>query len=74
LSTRSQQQAAITPGTQQAAPVAQKVVLYEEDPADPNGKRLVGSVIWRTETVTPSPGQPPELAIRADVEVSASSP
>jgi hypothetical protein len=58
------------PGTQQAAaPAAQKVVLYEEDPADPNGKRFVGSAIWRTETVTPGPGQPPELAIRADVEV-----
>ena len=56
------------PGTEQA-PVAQKVVLYEEDPADPNGKRFVGSAIWRTETVTPGPGQPPELAIRADVEV-----
>jgi hypothetical protein len=57
------------PGTQVAAPAAQKVVLYEEDPADPNGKRFVGSAIWRTETVTPGPGQPPELAIRADVEV-----
>src|SRR5262249_38796327 len=58
---------ALTPGTQ-AGP-AQKVVLYEEDPADPYGKRFVGSAIWRTETVTPGPGQPPELAIRADVEV-----
>jgi hypothetical protein len=54
---------------QTAAAVAQKVVLYEEDPADPNGRRFVGSAIWRTETVTPGPGQPPELAIRADVEV-----
>jgi len=49
--------------------VAQKVVLYEEDPADPQGKRYVGSALWRTETVSPGPGQPPELAIRADVEV-----
>jgi hypothetical protein len=40
----------------------------EEDPADPNGKRFVGSAIWRTEIVTPA-GQPPELAIRADIEV-----
>ena len=63
------QQAPATPapGTQPAA--AQKVVLYEEDPADPNGKRFVGSAIWRTETVTPGPGLPPELAVRADVEV-----
>ena len=57
------------PSIQQPAAVAQKVVLYEEDPADPNGKRFVGSAIWRTETVTPGPGQPSELAIRADVEV-----
>src|SRR5215831_11246640 len=54
---------ALTPGTQ--ARPAQKAVLYEEDPT-PNGKRFVGSVIWRTETVTPGPGQPGELAIRAD--------
>jgi hypothetical protein len=65
----SQSSPAATPGTQAAAAVAQKVVLYEEDPTDPNGKRFVGSAIWRTETVTPGPGQPPELAIRADVEV-----
>jgi hypothetical protein len=58
----------IEPGSQQA-PAAQKVVLYEEDPADPNGKRFVGLAIWRTETVTPALGQPPELAIRADIEV-----
>jgi hypothetical protein len=57
------------PGAVPGAGAAQKVVLYEEDPADPNGKRFVGSAIWRTETVTPGPGQPPELAIRADVEV-----
>ena len=57
------------PGALPAAMVAQKVVLYEEDPAGPNGKRFVGSAIWRTETVTPAPGQPPELAIRADIEV-----
>jgi len=59
---------AVAPGPGLAA-VAQKVVLYEEDPDDPNGKRFVGSAIWRTETVTPGPGQSPELAIRADVEV-----
>src|SRR5207302_129065 len=61
--------AAPAPGGQPAVSAAQKVVLYEEDPADPNGKRFVGSAIWRTEMVTPAPGQPAELAIRADVEV-----
>jgi hypothetical protein len=62
-------QAPATPAPATQAAVAQKVVLYEEDPADPNGRRFAGSAIWRTETVTPGPGQPPELAIRADVEV-----
>lgn len=52
------------------ASVAQKVVLYEEDPTDPNGKQFVGSAIWRIERVPPSgPGQPEEVAIRADVEI-----
>ncbi len=52
-----------------AASVAQKVVLYDEDPNDPQGKRYVGSALWRTETVSPGPGLAPELAIRADVEI-----
>ncbi len=52
-----------------AAAVAQKVVLYDEDAADPQGKRYVGSALWRTETVSPGPGLAPELAIRADVEI-----
>jgi hypothetical protein len=53
----------------QTAAVAQRVVLYEEDPADTAGKRYVGSAIWRTEMVTPVQGQPPELAVRCDVEI-----
>jgi hypothetical protein len=60
-----------TPSTANApaAAVAQKVVLYDEDPSDPQGKRYVGSAVWRTETVSPGPGLAPELAIRADVEI-----
>jgi hypothetical protein len=57
------------PANAPAAAVAQKVVLYEEDPGNPEGKRYVGSAIWRTETVSPGPGLAPELAIRADVEI-----
>jgi hypothetical protein len=49
--------------------VAQRVVLYEEDPNDPQGRRFVGSAIWRTETVSPGPGLSPELAVRADIEI-----
>ncbi|HEY4981999.1 MAG TPA: hypothetical protein VII24_08700 [Pseudolabrys sp.] len=52
-----------------AAAVAQKVVLYDEDTNDPQGKRYVGSALWRTETVSPGPGLAPEFAIRADVEI-----
>jgi hypothetical protein len=54
---------------QAIAPVAQRVVLYEEDPNDPAGKQYIGSAIWRTETVSPGPGLAQELAVRADVEV-----
>jgi hypothetical protein len=45
--------------------VAQRAVLYEEDLADANGKRYAGSVIWRTELL--SPGQ--SLAVRAQLEI-----
>jgi len=66
-----EQSAGQTPGagSQTAPAVAQRVVLYEEDPNDPNGRRFVGSAIWRTETVSPGPGLAPELAVRADVEI-----
>jgi hypothetical protein len=57
------------PGSQAAPTVAQRVVLYEEDPNDPQGRRYVGSAIWRTETVSPGPGLAPELAVRADIEI-----
>ena len=60
---------AATPGSQAGPAVAQRVVLYEEDSNDPQGKRYVGSAIWRTETVSPGPGLAPELAVRADVEI-----
>jgi hypothetical protein len=49
--------------------VAQRVVLYEEDPADPQGKRFIGTAIWRTETKPGAAGRPPELAVRADIEI-----
>ena len=55
--------------TAPAAAVAQKVVLYDEDPNNPQGARYVGSAIWRTETVSPGQGLAPELAVRADVDI-----
>jgi len=58
-----------TQTTPDVAAVAQRVVLYEEDPNDPQGKRSVGSAVWRTEAVSPGTGKPPELAVRADIEI-----
>jgi hypothetical protein len=56
------------PGSEMA-PVAQRVVLYDEDPSDPKGKQYVGSVIWRTEPVKASGNQKPDVAVRADIEI-----
>ena len=52
--------AAVPPPAPQAA-VAQRVVLYEEDPNDPAGKQFVGSAVWRTEVVSPAPKASPSL-------------
>ncbi len=51
------------------APVAQRVVLYDEDPSDPKGKQFVGSVIWRTEPVKASGNQKADIAVRADIDI-----
>jgi len=53
----------------QVAPVAQRVVLYDEDPTDPKGKQFVGSVIWRTEQIKASGNQKPDIAVRADIDI-----
>ncbi|WFU42692.1 hypothetical protein QA640_09625 [Bradyrhizobium sp. CB82] len=54
---------------QPAAPVAQKVVLYDEDPSDPKGKQYVGTVVWRTEPIKASGNQKADVAVRADIEI-----
>src|SRR5882724_8283046 len=53
----------------QVAPVAQRVVLYDEDPSDPKGKQYVGSVVWRTEQVKASGTQKADIAVRADIDI-----
>ena len=53
----------------QVAPVAQRVVLYDEDPSDPKGKQYVGSVVWRTEPIKASGSQKADVAVRADIEI-----
>ena len=57
------------PGSSQIAPVAQRVVLYDEDPSTPQGKQYVGTVIWRTEAVKVPAGQPPDIGVRADIDI-----
>jgi hypothetical protein len=53
----------------QIAPVAQRVVLYDEDPAEPKGRQYVGTVVWRTEQIKASGGKPGDIAVRADIEI-----
>ncbi|MBR0710855.1 hypothetical protein [Bradyrhizobium liaoningense] len=54
---------------QPVAPVAQKVVLYDEDPSDPKGKQYVGSVVWRLEPIKASGNQKADVAVRAEIEI-----
>jgi hypothetical protein len=60
---------AAAPQSQSGPALAQRVVLYEEDPGNPQGKQYVGSATWRTETVSPGSGLAPELQIRADITI-----
>ncbi|HEY1541657.1 MAG TPA: hypothetical protein VGG01_04550, partial [Xanthobacteraceae bacterium] len=54
----------------EAAAVAQRVVLYEEDPEDPQGKRFVGSAVWHTDGAqTTGAGQAADSTVRADIEI-----
>ena len=57
------------PKTQSGPALAQRAVLYEEDLGNPQGKKYVGSAVWRTETVSPGSGLAPELQICADVTI-----
>jgi hypothetical protein len=57
------------PSASEGALLAQKVVLYEEDQANPNGTQFVGSAVWRTERVAPGPGQKPDVVVRAEIEI-----
>ena len=55
--------------SEQVAPIAQRAVLYDEDPSDPTGKQYVGSVFWRTEPVKALGNQKADVAVRADIEI-----
>jgi len=51
------------------AGLAQRAVLYEQDPVENHAKGYIGSVIWRIETLSAVSGRMPELAIDADIEI-----
>ena len=59
----------VSPGAKINPLVAQKVMLYEEDAAEPAGRSFGGSADWRTESISPGAGQSPTLALRADIEI-----
>jgi hypothetical protein len=48
--------------------VAHRTILYEENPM-PQGARMVGTVNWQTQSVAPEPGETPEIAVRAVIEI-----
>jgi hypothetical protein len=48
--------------------VGERAVLYEEDPADRNGKQYDGQVIWHIESIKPD-GKADELAARAELDI-----
>jgi hypothetical protein len=56
-------------GASEGALVAQKVVLYEEDPSNPTGTQYNGAAVWRTEQMPSAPGQKPDTVIRAEIEI-----
>ncbi|MBR0754252.1 hypothetical protein JQ604_18870 [Bradyrhizobium jicamae] len=57
------------PSSDPIAPVAQRVVLYDEDPSDPKGKQFVGTVVWRTEPIKATGNQKADIAVRADIDI-----
>jgi uncharacterized caspase-like protein len=43
--------------------------LYEEDANDPKGSVAAGTAIWTTEMLPAGTGKPPQLAVRANIEI-----
>jgi hypothetical protein len=60
---------AAPPDSKADSTVAAQAVLFEESPDNPLGSQLAGSVTWRTEMLTPAPGEAPELVVRGDIQI-----
>jgi hypothetical protein len=56
-------------GGDAGAGVAQRAVLYEEDPDKPNGLRFTGSTVWSSDAAPSGTGAPPEIVVRARIVV-----
>jgi hypothetical protein len=70
------QTAAVPPAPRPSPPpapaigVAQRAILYEEAPDNPQAPRaLVGRAVWRLDTIDPGQGQSRETVVRANIEV-----
>jgi hypothetical protein len=48
---------------------AARAALFEETPGNAAGTLMQGTVVWRTQTVSVGPGQPPDLALVAEVTI-----
>ena len=69
--TRTRVPTGVQPGSAPVAAVAQRAVLYEENPGagEQQLQTFIGTSVWKTETVSPGPGRPPELGVRVDIEI-----
>jgi hypothetical protein len=67
--------AALPPRGERAATnnnLAQRAILYEEAPGNPEGKQAAGLVIWSTEIKAPDiANSSSELLVRADISIPA---
>jgi len=60
----------ITPPPQRPAATSQRAVLFEETAGAAQGlQSYEGTVTWRTETFNAGPGLPPDIGIRADIQI-----
>lgn len=62
-------QAPTSPRNPNAA-TTQRAFLYEESQGNAQAlQQFEGTVTWKTETVNGGPGQPPDIGIRADIQI-----
>ncbi|WP_336055387.1 hypothetical protein [Nitratireductor sp. CH_MIT9313-5] len=55
--------------SQQALPVGQRAIFYEESTTSAQGSASSGNVVWSVVQESPGADQPPEPAIRADATI-----